>query len=626
VKDKETGLPVWKPFVRERSLYKGYKMVERVKGAPDVILCDKCFADSFRTVPYEYGCGDDFHGGYENVQPAIEVMYLTNKLRNAWVEIDRYDRTEYRRLTTDPELEVQLAPLDTALLAIRDHIQEEKKRQRTRKPQLTSEVIQAKKDLLAQRRPIYKALKEARTRLAAVNRAALTALKAETDVKMRKAYDDSPLPWTIKDPLIARFRTSSAQAKKNGTMPKKHRFNGTGIITVPYTNGLSLAKAYSGTGKFQIATTRMSDHPRERRTQCKIAIGPTQWLTLPVVFHRPPVGEIRGVTVKREILAGKARWKLVIAMRVSDVKTPSSTLACGIDVGYRKRPDGSIRVACIVGEDGHTEELLFPVGDMAMFHVLDGLKAVMAKRFNDIRNTLAEGIRTLPSAQRVAETQNTPTDHSTVSEPLRDALAFIGLWKSPGRLVKAMRIWRENRFEGDEALFGKVEQWYYGVKPKPSEWNGHLHLYRWFINLSDRLQCIRRERYRVFVAELVKRYGIIYLEDFDLRGVIQTPEPEDAEYDDEARYQRSKVAVSVLRAALHSVCLREGNKLQKVDPAFSTHECPDDGTFIEFDAARNLTCQCPSCGKEFDQDFLAAEIILKRGRASGLAPAKTGVA
>jgi transposase len=139
-------------------------------------------------------------------------------------------------------------------------------------------------------------------------------------------------------------------------------------------------------------------------------------------------------------------------------------------------------------------------------------------------------------------------------------------------------------------------------------------LYLWWVNLNDQLQRKRREQYRVFAAGLGKKYGTIFLEKFDLRTVAEKPEPEkDVEHDKEARYQRTKAATSVLRSAVENVCLREGLKFDKIDSMRTTHECPVCGSFINFDAARNLMCRCGSCGGLFDQDYIGAKNVLDRG-------------
>jgi hypothetical protein len=593
-----------KEFERKRSPRKGYKVTTLG------VLCDDCYATHILTTVYEYGCGDEFYGGYDGVEFAVDQMRHANFLWNVLVEIDRYNGAEYHRLTTDPALEDELNHKNAALEALNATIQKQKVQERKKKVQIDPEIAAEKKQLQGERKDIYVKLRAQRAKMKSVNQPLIDALNLETEKKIEAATDPKShgLPWTMVEPIKARFKTASARAQRDRTTLKFHRFDGSGIITAPFTNGLPLGSAYRNdeVGKFQISPGLMTTHPREKRTQCRIAVASATnrkpvWLTLPVIFHRPlPLdSDIRNVTVRRELLAGKAHWKMCITVRIGAVKKATSTLACALDIGWRKRPDGSIRVAYLVDEHNHTEELLLPSGDMDQFRKLDDLKSIMENNFNAIRNTLATGLKAL-------------TD---VPQPLRDEFQQIVKWRSPGRLVHAMNIWVDNRFEGDQVLWDAVQHWYHGARVKPDlHWNGHRHLYLWWVNLNDQLQRKRREQYRVFAAGLARKYGKIFLEEFDLRNVAKTPEPErDLDHDKEARYQRTKAATSVLRSAIQNVCSREGLTLDKIDSMQTTHECPVCGSYINFDAAKNLMCRCDSCGGLFDQDYIGAKNVLDRG-------------
>jgi hypothetical protein len=82
------------------------------------VLCDACYGDKIRTTVYEYGCGDEFYGGYDGVEVAVNQLRAANRLWNALVEIDHQDRIAYRSLTTDPDIEKELAAKNVELDAI----------------------------------------------------------------------------------------------------------------------------------------------------------------------------------------------------------------------------------------------------------------------------------------------------------------------------------------------------------------------------------------------------------------------------------------------------------------------------------------------------------------------------
>ena len=441
-------------FEKKRSPRKGYKVT--VLG----VLCDKCYGDLIRTTTYEYGCGKEFYGGYEEKEFAVEQMYQLNKLWNGLVEIDRWERIEYRKLTSDPILEAELAVKKESLDALKASIQQQKATERKRKIKIGPEIIAAKKQIGQECKVLYGKLKEERARMKTVNQQAIEELKVNTENKIKAATSPGahPLPWTMIAPLKARFTTASNQAKKHSTMLRFQRFDGSGIITVPFTSGLALAAAYRNdeVGRFQIASELMSTHPREKRTLCRIVVAsdPKTWLTVPVIFHRPlpPESNIRGITVVREMLAGTPRWKLVVTVRTVIENKPSTTFSCGIDIGWRKLPDGSIRVAYLVDELGHTEELILSAGDMEEFRKLDRLKSIMENNFNRIRDKLIVDLK-----QQAA----------MVPQTLQPLVQHIAKWKSPVRLVKAMSVWANNRFPGDEEMWDAVRYWYDGAKVKP---------------------------------------------------------------------------------------------------------------------------------------------------------------
>jgi hypothetical protein len=592
-----------KALERKRSIRKGYKITQFG------CLCDDCCPRYVSTRVYEYGCGDEYYGGFDGTELAIEQMRLANQLWNVLVELDRYERTEYRRLTTDPDIQAQIDKKEVDKEDLYTAIRRQKQLERTKRVSIPSAITEQLKQVRTDLKVLYTQNAAESARLKIANAPAIETLKAELAAKICAATDPKTcgLIWTMIGPLKSSFKTASAKAKKDGTMLRFHRFDGSGRIVVPFSNGLLLSDAHRSdeVGKFQIGTGLMSAHPRERRTLCRIAVSSINrkpvWLTLPVVFHRPlPAdADIRSVSVLRSELAGKAHWKMCITVRTSAPKKVARTLACGIDIGWRKRSDGSIRVAYWVDENRECGELLFPGGDMAQFHKLDDLKSIMDMHFNKITEALIAGFKTIQA----------------VPEVIHEAFQFMDKWKSPGRLVRAMNVWSQNRFPGDDGLWDQIHYWYYGPNQKPdADWNGHKHLFLWWVNLSDQLQRKRREQYRVFATGLTKKYGRVFIGDFDLRNVAETRSPElDTEYDQMARYQRTKAAPSVLRSAIENACIREGVRIQKVDALYSTHECPTCGAIIKFDAAKTLMCKCGGCGNVLDQDFIGAQNILNRG-------------
>jgi hypothetical protein len=561
-------------FPRRRSRSRGYK-VTRQHGC----LCDGCYQELIRTTVYEYGCGKEFYGGYTGTEAAIGQMKLANRFRNALVEIDRFEQNEFRRLTADPETDAEIEKQNSILDSIRNGLKQKRKEQRTRriKPddETKSRLAQAKAALSE----LYARNRAQRVCLRVQNAAEILCLRSEVESRMKAAASDAAsagLPWTMLEPIKAEHRIAASRAKKAGVMLRFRRFDGSGRIIAPFTRGLALSAAYRSdeAGKFQISGSLMTSHPRERRTLCRIAIATVDrkpvWLSVPVVFDRPLPPEERR----------------------------QNLLACGMDVGWRKRPDGSIRVAYWVDQNGDHGELLFPAGDMNQFRELDGIWSVMEREFYGAREKLTHDLESL----------------TAIPDVLQERFRYISHWRSPSRLIRAMSLWSRNRFSGDEQAWNRVAYWYYGdqIKPSPS-WNGHLHLSQWWHHLNDQILRKRRELYRVFAASLCQKYGRIFVEEFDLSEIVETPDAEfDTEYAKEAKYQRGKAAISTLRTAIEHACAREGVLYRTIAAQWSSHICVC-GSRLDFDAAANLIVRCGTCGNLYDQDFLGARNILDGG-------------
>lgn len=601
-------------FEVSRSPMKPYKVTQYG------ILCNECYAEQCATVCMEFGCGSLHYGGYDGIQAAIEEMRKANRLWNSLVEIDNFSRLEYRRLTGDPVLDAKIEPLEAELEAINASTQNQKLIEKKRTVKLAPATAARKKAVLAELKTLRAERKTLVSAMAVSNAKSIGTLRTDTDAKIKAASEASGLLWTSRNPLLVKFKTASSKAKKESVMLKFHRFDGTGSLNVPFTNGVTLAELNreEEAGNLQIAATKMTEHPKEKRYKVRFIVqrveGLPVWLTLPVVFHRPIPTDavIRNACVVLTRVAGKPVFKLVLTIRTAKAKATVNTSAVGIDLGWRKTHSG-IRVAYCVDSEGTSTELRLPVGVMQQFRQLDRLQGIIGDNFNAIKAQIASWVK-----------------GKELPEPLKESLAFVHVWKNPGKLVRALRVWEQNRVTDDGEVFTAAHAWCWGdshipggahshglTKPSTSD-NGHFHLYQWAENLRDQLLRQRRELYRVFASDLAKRYGTVFMEEFDLREVAKTAEtkgtPEKAEYDHEARYQRTKASVSELRQAIRNACASGGVKFALVGAMYTTHDCVNCGDTIKFDAAKAIrTPACPNCGSMFDQDYLAARNVLDRG-------------
>jgi hypothetical protein len=252
-------------------------------------------------------------------------------------------------------------------------------------------------------------------------------------------------------------------------------------------------------------------------------------------------------------------------------------------------PDGSIRVAYVVGTDDHKDDIRLPARLVEAFGRAEGIRSVRDRDFNEARTKLSEAIQAL----------------SAVPAWLTDATRTLPQWRSPARMASVAKRWSTERFDGDEEVYAALEQWRYR--------DHHL----WQYESDERAKHIghRRDIYRVLARRLADRYGRIALEDFDLRDVAARA-PIEADHENEtARANRQAVAVSELRQSIVQAFGKA--RVDVVSAVDSTHICHVCGSVEAFDAEASILHRCTACGVTWDQDENAAHVLLRRGERSG---------
>jgi len=512
---------------------------------------------------------------------------------------------------------------------------------------------------------------------------------------------------------------AAEQARKGHMDPKFHRWDGTGLIGVQLIGGLPVSEIATGTF-FQIDPVDLQVDPddpnvwdrrtprcerrRKCRTRMRIRIGSDAktpiWAEFPLMLHRPlPAdGIVKWAVVVRERNGlGKYsdEWSahLTISRVAEPVKLRSGIV--GINVGWRQRPDGSVRVACWDGDDGEHGELLLPEkvwrghsdlsdkpeGQLAK---TDELRSLRDKLFNgaadDLRAWLKEHKGNIPSwlrdqtkgiaqwrskkgkigptrrlakviinwrdnrfdgdedifkrleGRRVAHVhaqqelfdqvmsdlrswiKSCPTvpdwPRRAPSElPLCERVKEIAKARSPQRLARFMRYWQKRRFRGDESIMRRLEDWRRkdsDLNPKYHGWRKQdKHLYNWESGARQNGQRVRREYYRIFAAELTKRYGTVVVGKINLAKAARRAKPEkEDELHAAARRQRTIAALSHLIGAIKNACGTRGAYFKEASGV--TRICHACGVRNTWDSAGDVQHTCTGCGKTWDQDRNAA--------------------
>ncbi len=543
---------------------------------------------------YEYGCLQPVAG--EEV--LIEEMHCRQQLWNKLVEIERAHREKVREILVVPDDPV--TPLMERLKELREQIKLARKKERTGKVDVTPLQKQAR-ELREQIATAKIQRNEAKKLARETNKDALDQLEKERREAVKAAAKVSGLYWVNAEEVRNNYEIARRRAMRDKTELRFHRWDGTGKVTVRWQKGLSVPGVFKNDTRMQIdpVPEEAWEHPtrsvRRKKSRTRIRLRVTSdekkkpvWVELPMVMHRPipEESEIRCASVIREKVGRKYRYKVVITATVTNNYPLHGNGTIGIDLGWRQVKDG-LRVAYWADDRGEHGQLLLEPEILHEFNKLPDLRAIRDKHFNEIKSELSAW----------AANNNKP-------DWLTEELKTINAWRSPGRLVALIFRWSVQRFEGDVEIYEKLEYWR----------KRENHLYDWEANLRDQVHRRRREIYRIFAADVIKKYGTVVLEDFDLRKVARKKDAEEGTRGSlPMDRQRFIASVSELRLAIQNACARAGAAVYTVDAKYTTVECYECGHRENFDASAKLMRTCPKCKKLWDQDYNAAINLLHRG-------------
>lgn len=273
----------------------------------------------------------------------------------------------------------------------------------------------------------------------------------------------------------------------------------------------------------------------------KVSISHAHTKVPPLVFrffaHRdlPPVEHILQVHVFAEKIERRTYYKVAFCVRMPEPPRPKK-LAAVAWCWDRDPRTNKIQVCSWIGQDGQYGELFLPEATRqfksrrrwyTLWERLDRVDDKQQQRdtlYNEIKAALREFRQTAP-------------------DWFREATQHMHAWKSQRHLVVLLNRWREQRFAQDEAMFAATEQW--------------LHTDRhWWGTQSHQREATYRQRleiYRLFAAELSRRYGRIAV--VDIKPPVQ---PAKTELANPAVHSinllRRRVAASVLKSSLQNKC------------------------------------------------------------------------
>ena len=351
--------------------------------------------------------------------------------------------------------------------------------------------------------------------------------------------------------------------------------------------GMDTRVRLTGTGKHRILHLRVG-------TEGTSPI----FATFPIVYHRdlPPGAQVIWVKVITQRVATHTKWSAhFICKGVETTRPlPTGTGEVAIDVGWRLRPNGSVRVAVWQDGDGQAGELCLPKLLRNRDTKVEDLRSIRDKMFNAARVELGK--------KRKECSPNWP-------EWLLEATETLYAWRSPARLAQLTLRWRAevekesgvrlDQAPGGHPTLSTLETWRKQDK----------HLYEWECHQRQSILRQRREIYRLFALQMA-RYKYVTVEALDLHDFAELDK---AASDIEAvRGRRFDAALSVLLGCIEGATVRAGGHYYRAPPEWTTQTCNACGQREEFDKKKELVHTCGHCGVTWDQDENAARNLLAR--------------
>lgn len=323
------------------------------------------------------------------------------------------------------------------------------------------------------------------------------------------------------------------------------------------------------------------------------------WAEWIMIMDRPlPEGAVVkriNATVRR--IGPRERWTAELTVQLPDDwrREPCGTGGVALDLGWRSLDD-EYRIGAWLGEDGQSGECRVGSDVRGELRKVDDVASIRDRGRDHVRRWLC--------AWRHKHVDEMP-------EWLLLATSSMHQWEQQARFGALTKRWARDHANDYPRVLAALEKWRYH----------DYHLWCWESSARVKALARRREQYRVFAAGLARRYGVLVLERFDLRPVVQRRRTEDdlpagAEQsrEDGARANRHAVAPSELRLALVNAFRARGGRVVEYDAAWTTATCRRCGHVCQWDQAAELRHTCEACGSEWDQDYNASTNLLRLWR------------
>lgn len=297
--------------------------------------------------------------------------------------------------------------------------------------------------------------------------------------------------------------------------------------------------------------------------------------------------------VVRRKRAHKYEWSVSFLCRISAQEKAAlyPRNICAIDVGWRKMPSGSLRVATLVSSTNLTPAYIeLPIRAV---ECKERSEQLTSER-KDSANALLTELRKL--------------DWSTAPDSLKEAATSINHPYAGARFLhRLIYCWRMHS-EWQSELFPAYSAWLSKDKKLREE----------EVNCLRRVTNVRKNTFQELAKALVRAYDCIGLEKLDVKGMAAVKN-KDGSTNQVAKISgrnRTVAAPGELQATIKWAAKRDGKLIhihtkENGKAERSSFVCPEDGTFHVPNDPQVQHWRCSHCKQRWDRDEAAARVILK---------------
>jgi transposase len=553
-------------------------------------------------------------------EEGVEFLYKANALWNRLVEIHNDSLETYDQARRDADKEYDL--LSQELEKLEDNISKaftEKRnaRMKARTRSSSNPLIKAANDkisgLRAERKGLWDQIKPARKRATdlidkkvlndAFNSQVKAALSSESTGGLDRNTADEVNRY-FREARDRVFNTPNSRLRK-------HRFDGTGYRFFRFrdqrvqkkSDGTKYSKKTDGVtfdyftplnDRDERAFLLTPNTKNEKKPRLKLQVkigerkkgGKSTYAYFDIVYHRPiPEGaQINNAKLMRRRVGDHFKYTVNFSVRVPEAKRQKPKKhALGVDIGFRRLPDGGIRAAMIGSTDPSIkfESIgLSPDYVKRLDHIEDlmgQMDASATKLGKELKTSLKAGAVISKDHKRYGLVRGVANLPSNITMSFEQAYKMASWFKTESDTLP-------------EAAQSKLMEW----------WDKHYQDYREMHHLRKKTLGWRKEEYRILAARLVS-YGMpIGIERIDL-SVFAEVKDKDNELSDEARSQRFMVSNSELIGAIKNAAQREGVECIEINPKNTSKTCSACGV-VQEQLKAELRWECASCGAKHDRD------------------------